>query len=411
MGARVDTVRVVATEEQLNSALVGAAYGIYRGNPRAAAVCAREIAGGRFGSSDRLVDAAIMTTVRRALEHAFQRGWLPEDVHQVATRMAGARHTAYLVDLIADNASRHAPATVHQRWQEQVRELDATVWWPSEQTHLSQWARKHGCDRLDALTVVVQALGLLMSLPTLPQVLPLPGEASGALSERAEPVDEKVLGRVRGLLAKAESTQFAEEAEALSAKAQELMTRHAFDRALLDATAHRQVATARRIWLDNPYAGAKSLLVQAVARANRCRAVYHSRLGFVSVLGDEVDLRIVELLSTSLLVQASKAMLAMGEHSRSRTRSYRQAFLVAYAGRIGERLDEVTEANLNAEAGSGRLLPVLAARGKVVDELFESMFPEATSRSVSVTNTAGWAAGRVAADLATLTSHPSVGHS
>ena len=37
--------------------------------------------------------------------------------------------------------------------------------------------------------------------------------------------DEKVLGRVRALLAKAESTTFPEEAEALTAKAQELMAR------------------------------------------------------------------------------------------------------------------------------------------------------------------------------------------
>ena len=43
-------------------------------------------------------------------------------------------------------------------------------------------------------------------------------------------MDEKKLSRVRALLAKAESSSFPEEAEALSAKAQELMTRHALDR-------------------------------------------------------------------------------------------------------------------------------------------------------------------------------------
>jgi hypothetical protein len=53
-------------------------------------------------------------------------------------------------------------------------------------------------------------------------------------------------------------------------------------------------------------------------------------------------------------------------------------------------------------ADPARLLPVLAAREQVVDELFESMFPRSVSRSYSVGNAAGWHAGRAAADLAVL---------
>jgi hypothetical protein len=44
----------------------------------------------------------------------------------------------------------------------------------------------------------------------------------------------------------------------------------------------------------------------------------------------------------------------------------------------------------------------LAARERVVDELFESMFPQSVSRSFSVGSAAGWHAGRAAADLAIL---------
>lgn len=43
--------------------------------------------------------------------------------------------------------------------------------------------------------------------------------------------DDRVLARVRALLAKAESTEFPDEAEALLAKAQALISRHAIDRA------------------------------------------------------------------------------------------------------------------------------------------------------------------------------------
>ena len=53
-------------------------------------------------------------------------------------------------------------------------------------------------------------------------------------------------------------------------------------------------------------------LVQAVATANRCRIVCAEKVGFVAVIGADCDLEFVELLSTSLLVQANRAMLAVG---------------------------------------------------------------------------------------------------
>jgi hypothetical protein len=165
-------------------------------------------------------------------------------------------------------------------------------------------------------------------------------------------------------------------------------------------------ATARRLWLDNPYVAAKAMLVAAVAAANRCRTALSEKLGFTTVLGDEVDLEIVELLSTSLLVQATRAMLSAGSQltrtGRSRTRSYRQSFLLAYATRIGERLSTARDVGTAAVADAAQLLPVLAARECMVDELFESMFPEPVSRSFNVGNAAGWHAGRAAADLAVL---------
>ncbi|MFL6149092.1 MAG: DUF2786 domain-containing protein, partial [Pseudonocardiaceae bacterium] len=241
----------------------------------------------------------------------------------------------------------------------------------------------------------------------------------GSAAARAAPrrgVDQKMLARVRALLAKAESTTFPEEAEALSTKAQELMSRYSLERIVVDsagsAGSDPYPAAARRLWLDNPYVAAKALLVGAVAEANRCRTVLSEALGFTTVLGDEVDLEIVELLSTSLLVQATRAMVSAGSQisrtGRSRTRSYRQSFLLAYATRIGERLSTARDVSTAAVADSARLLPVLAARERVVEELFESMFPQSVSRSYSVGNAAGWYAGRAAADLAVLDTRPAV---
>ena len=73
----------------------------------------------------------------------------------------------------------------------------------------------------------------------------------------------------------------------------------------------------------------------------------------MTVVGFPADLNAVELLFTSLLVQANTAMLRAGgkkdEFGRSRTRAFRQSFLVSYAIRIGERLEEAT-AHATAEA-------------------------------------------------------------
>ncbi|MGH3910575.1 MAG: hypothetical protein ACRDRM_07055, partial [Pseudonocardiaceae bacterium] len=69
---------------------------------------------------------------------------------------------------------------------------------------------------------------------------------------------------------------------------------------------------------------------------------------------------------------------------------------------IRERLTAARDASTAAVSDPGRLLPVLAARERVVDELFQSTFPESVSRSFSVGNAAGWHAGRAAAELAVL---------
>ncbi|MQA14511.1 MAG: DUF2786 domain-containing protein [Pseudonocardiaceae bacterium] len=399
--------------EPVEAVLAAAARHQLDGDRGAVRDCAEELVATRPAA----VDTAAQPVLVRALGTVWTHGWLPYDVHQIAQRRLDSAGVRCVVDAIAADTQQYAAATVHQRWDDQLRQIDATVWWQAGTPYLQQWARQRRCGSARALVSVVEALAMLAALPSLPQILPPPGTAqAGSATPSRGGVDQKVLTRVRALLAKAESTGFAEEAEALSAKAQQLMSRHALERAMVEADEGHDPdpATARRLWLDNPYVGAKALLVDAVASANRCRAMFVEQLGFVTVLGDDTDLEIVELLTTSLLVQATKAMLAAGSRitrtGQSRTRSYRQSFLVAYATRIGERLSTATEEAMtggdgDAVAEPDRLLPVLAARERVVDELFESMFPRTVQRSFSVSNVEGWHAGRAAADLALLDTH------
>jgi len=97
--------------------------------------------------------------------------------------------------------------------------------------------------------------------------------------------------------------------------------------------------------------------------------VWYKSPGMSAVIGFPADLDAVELLFTSLLVQANTAMLRAGakrdQYGRSRTRAFRQSFLMSYAIRIGERLAGAAgdaERQVAAEAPGRNLLPVLAAR-------------------------------------------------
>ena len=115
------------------------------------------------------------------------------------------------------------------------------------------------------------------------------------------------------MLAKAEATEFAAEAETFTAKAQDLMTRHAIDEALLRAAGDGPIEIRGvRVHIHNPYAAEKVQLLNQVARANRARAVWNKPLGLVTVLGTPVDVDQVEMLFTSLLIQATRAMAEAG---------------------------------------------------------------------------------------------------
>jgi hypothetical protein len=214
------------------------------------------------------------------------------------------------------------------------------------------------------------------------------------------------------MLAKAESTEFPEEAEALTARAQELMARHSIDRALLAAAdpSARDLPFGRRIGIDNPYESPKAVLLTVVAEANRCRSVWSRSLGFCTVLGFPSDLDAVELLFTSLLVQATTGMVAAGakidQRGRSRTRAFRHSFLAAYASRIGERLEEATAQATRqavAESPGTDVVHVMAARDEEVGAAVEQLFPKlARHRMRSGVDHEGWVSGRAAADLADL---------
>ena len=368
----------------------------------------------------RVVDQKLLEILSRAVTDSWQRGWQPAELIRQTERQFSTRHARLAADAVAAEMRGYAAATVDDRWAAQLAALGAKPWWGRDDRYLTQRGASERIDRTTVVTCLLETLFAFAGLPDLSRLCPLPGSArSGTLAgERTSgrPVDQRMLDRVRALLAKAESTEFPEEAEALTSRAQELMARHSIDDALLAAAGERSgrpgpgEAGGRRLFVDSPYEAAKAVLLEVIATANRCRSIWHKNLGLCTVVGFPADLDGVELLFTSLLVQATTAMVAAGSRQdawgRSRTRSFRQSFLAAYAQRIGERLSEATgatERQAAAEAAGVNLLPVLAARHRVVDESFEAMFPDLTRFSAgSVNDREGWITGRAAADVATL---------
>jgi hypothetical protein len=398
------------------------------------------------------VSRMIVGYLRTSVATAWQRGWQPAELARHVGRELSPDHAAMVADMITADMLGYAAATVDPRWAAQAAALEATgpgtgAWWGSDADYLrARYALGRDAEFIVTVATAVETLHAFRHLPALEKLLPLPGTARAAAPERpasagpasTAPADERLLSRIRALLAKAESTEFAQEAEALSGRAQELMAKYSIDHALLAAeTGQPETPGGRRIAVDNPYEAPKATLLQTVAQANRCRVVWSRELGLVTVIGFPADLDAVELLFTSLLVQADTAMLRTGGKrdgsGRSRTRAFRQSFLLAYAIRIGERLAEAADhaeqaavAEQRAAGGGGGpagdgtagdrtadgvaarkgadLVPFLAARHRAVDDAVDEMFGSTLTRSrlVRATDAEGWNSGRAAADLASL---------
>jgi Protein of unknown function (DUF2786) len=351
--------------------------------------------------------------LHRTLVAIWGGGWQPiELVREIRRSTNGPGSTELLRRLIAVDNARREPVTLHPRWRSQIDSLDL----PEVPPGVGWLANAVRSDADPRDTAAITLLTTLSGLTRLPRLIPPPGGAPSDVdidlagdTDSSVDDDDPVLTRVRALLAQAESTTYPAEAEAFTAKAHALMTRHAIDAALLDQSVGDGWTTALRIPIEDPYVDSKSLLLHVVAEHSRCRAVFHSRYAMCTVVGANGDVAATELLFTSLLLQAQQALLAEGDQvgagALERSRSFRSAFLFAYANRIGERLAEVNAAVIaEADTASSRsVLPMLAHRSQVVDEAFDRLFGNLVSQRVrSGWNAAGWSSGRRAADRARL---------
>lgn len=361
----------------------------------------------------------VAARVLEALERLWGAGWEPADVLRWARRRPGGDSTPLLRLAVGASLARRPSVDLPPRWQQQAAALDVAV---REGTSgfLSEAGagqRSSGWGRYGRVPVwaevAAEALALVLGLESQEPV-PVVGSGGRGSSAAASAADQEVLEKVRLLLAKAESTAFPAEAETFTAAAQSLISRHSLEAALAADLAGggagpRGEPAGVRIGVDTPYEGQKAALLAAVARANRCSAVWTRHLGSSTVVGFPSDLAAVEVLFASLLTQAVRGMTAAGADARpgasTRRPEFRRAYLESFARRIGQRLEEAATAASGAGDldDGGRLLPVLAARAAAVDDAVAEAFPQLVSRRGPRTlDRAGWASGWAAAELAAL---------
>ncbi|WP_199041686.1 DUF2786 domain-containing protein [Glycomyces salinus] len=353
------------------------------------------------------VAAAIDSLAAEAVGQAWDRGWMPMDVLSLlAKESARAAVKTAAATLMRSELRRYAEAQLSDQWSAQREALAERS--PSA-CAAEALADLEGPVRVTASAALLEALGTIADFQPIPLVQPRPGSRSGSVRGGGAE-SSKAYEKIRALLAKAEATDSDAEAEAFTAKAQQLIARHSINEALLAESPDAALETAAvRIYIEKPYEKPKSELLHVVADANGCRSVYSLTAGFATVVGGATNLRSVELLYNSLLVQATSAMTRAGSKrdgsGRSRTRSFRQSFLASFAARIGERLAESADQTARevADETGTDLVPVMRLRREAVDAKIEELFPNLTMRAATrISDYEGHVAGRAAADRARL---------
>jgi hypothetical protein len=221
---------------------------------------------------------------------------------------------------------------------------------------------------------------------------------------------DKLLDRVRKLLAKAEDESCTPpEAQALTAKAAELMAKYGIDRALLAAVRPETDAPASRfVDIDNPWGRVKAHLLCGLGSAMRCQAIMlTSRSGLrIHLFGYASDIERVDVLYTSVLIQMWHGLAgARVPDWSSSPRAWRRSWLLGFAAAVIARVREAEHAaqdQAERSPAAGRTAPaalVLADRAQVIRAAVDREYPVTRTARLTYSGTGygeGYAKGQQA---------------
>ena len=197
---------------------------------------------------------------------------------------------------------------------------------------------------------------------------------------------DALLARVRKLLVKAEADGVTQaEAQALTAKAAELMAKYGIDRALLAAVRPETDRPDDRIIdVANPWARVQAHLLCGLAAALRCQCVILPRTGpgsRIHVFGFASDIERTDVLYTSLLLQMWHGLSATEPPAWSRSpRAWRRSWLLGFATAVVARVraaeQRAAQRAADAPAGSGPSAAlVLADRTEIIERTLRQAYP------------------------------------
>lgn len=213
-----------------------------------------------------------------------------------------------------------------------------------------------------------------------------------------------MLVRVQALLAKAEATEFSEEAEALTVKATELMVAYNIDAALIAAKAEvREKPEGTTTFLLNPYGLQKAILYSNLVSVFGGQAIRLSTKGDVKlkVYGFPNDMFAVEVLYTSLSLQVASQSknVPSNVHGKTWRTSFWQGFTASVITRLKEA-KETTEKQATADEPGTAI--ILRSRSLEVAEMFRQAHPRTRTSTSTYTSSSGFNAGYAAGTQANL---------
>jgi len=214
---------------------------------------------------------------------------------------------------------------------------------------------------------------------------------------------DRLLDRVRKLLAKAEADGVTvAEAQALTAKAAEIMAKYGIDRALLAAERpETDRPSSRLVDIYNPWARVQAHLLCGLAGALRCQCILLSEGQGdqrVHMFGYESDLERTDLLYTSVLVQMWHGLIAADVPARaSSVRAWRRSWLLGFAEAVTARVQAAEDrAERTASSVRGGATPsaalVLADRSLVIRRNVAAAYPVTRTARLTYTGS-GYGAG------------------
>jgi hypothetical protein len=236
----------------------------------------------------------------------------------------------------------------------------------------------------------------------------------------------KMLERVRKLLAKAEAEGVTpQEADALTAKAAELMARYGIDKRMAEARANHSPKPGSRIFdLDNPWAQVKAHLLAGIAGGLGCQCVLvnvnaaSKRQGIyakVHVFGYQDDIAQIDMLYTSVVLQMFSGLRHIdvpvwlgGRQLMAHRRSWLLGYTSAVIGRVRTAYAKaVQEAEVDAKAEGTSTAVVLASRELLIEQAKAEAYPVLRKTRITYSGR-GYSQGHAAGQQANIHDRPTV---